>query len=516
MVRERTSTRTRAPGNGNGASASVGVPDSPSSSPSPGLLSSLAPELAHLSPADRRSVLRSTASAIVERYQLADRMEVGWWGTGLQSIYNALGYKRTLTIADYRDLFKRDGMAQVIVSLPVQEMWAGGVYVYESEDPDVETEFDVQVKSLLETKRLNVVSRLMKADVLAGLGRYAVLLIGVKDKPNARLSDPMPRLSGPDDVIYLTPYAEDNAEVVEKEGDTSSKRFGLPKMYRLKTEQVVGGTSSSKPLDVHWSRVIHIAHGLLESDWCGTPDLEKGWNRLCDLTRVIGGGSKAAWNRMDPGKHIKLDPEYTHEPGALDDLQDQLDEYEHDLRRTIATEGVDIDVLSAAVDKFNTNADTILDQLAGTYRIPQRKLKGNELGLRATENDEEGFASTIAIRYAEIGEPVVRQLVDRGIDYGFLPTPKSREYVVSFAKEQKLTEKDKAETVKTYAAANQAQHAADGTVIYTRDEIRDKVGDDPLEVQPSETVPETTVEGNAEPASGDGESGVPEIERVAA
>lgn len=494
----------------NGKEAIPGTPGTPGA-----LLASLAPLLSRLPPTDRRSVLRSAASAIVERYQLADRFQMDWAsGVGLSVIYTALGYKRTLTIADYRGLYKRDGMAQVIVSLPVQEMWASGVHVYESEDPKVETEFDRAVKSFLETKRLNVISRLSKVDVLAGLGQYAVLLIGVKDKPSAKLSDEMPRLSSPDDVIYLTPYAEDNAEVIEKEGDTSSKRFGLPKMYRLKTEQVVGGRSSIKPVDVHWSRIIHVAHGLLESDWCGTPDLEKGWNRLCDLTRVIGGGAKAAWNRMDPGKHVKLDPDYEHKPGALDDLQDQLAEYEHDLRRTIATEGVDIEILSAAVDKFNTNADTILDQIAGTYRIPQRVLKGNELGLRATENDQENFSSTIAIRAAETGEPIIRQLTDRGIDYGFLPKPKSSEYIVSFAKEKKLPDKDKAETVKAYAAANESQSKADGTVIYTRDEIRDKVGDGPLEVEnaddtnsegsATDPVPPSLVQDDAEQSSGQG------------
>src|SRR5436190_1227799 len=75
----------------------------------------------------------------------------------------------------------------------------------------------------------------VRVDRLSGIGHNAVLFIGVRGANDQQLKTPMGRLSKPEDVIYLSVYHEKNAEIMEWETDTGNERFGLPKLYTLKT-----------------------------------------------------------------------------------------------------------------------------------------------------------------------------------------------------------------------------------------------------------------------------------------
>lgn len=483
----------QSPGNGNGSGVDASVPANPSgpSGPSDSLNSSGSPSLPRRLRASLMSAARTSlfaASTLVDRMNFARHMGFDSYG-GVRNLFTALGYEDNLTISHYRDMYRRGGIAKTIIDIRPNEMWSGGVSISESADPNEETQFDKDIQSLFD--RLNVVSRLLKTDKLAGLGHYAAMLIGVKDRPGADLSSEMPQLNGPDSVIYLQSYAEDCAKIIELDEDVFSERFGQPLFYQLSSQSPQSTPNGIKIVTkanstlskVHWSRVIHIAHDCLESDYIGSPDLEVVWNLLTDLLKVVGGGAEAAWRKMDQGLHANLDPDYEFDDDDIEKFEERLEEYRHQLRRDLLTKGIDITPLSSSVDKFGTNIDPLIQLICATIRISKRIFEGSERGELASSQDQDNLASTISTRRQNEGEPTVRQFVDRLIRYQGVAKPSSGQYVIDWYEEEELDELEKAKLALTLAQANQAQSLAGGTPINTGDEIRDKVwGDEPIEM----------------------------------
>lgn len=462
--------------------------DQTATNPAPSPSMGLSTLFSSLQPSQRYIALQAAASALAGRFQFSRQTGYGFDAfDGLRDYFQALGFKQTLTIADYRGRYERGGIAKVLIDRLPEEMWDDGVFILE-EDSDSEnpTEFETQSAELWE--RLSIESRLMKADKLAGLSTHSVLLIGVREEGNTDLSTPLPRLKGPDDIIYLLQFAEDNAQVLSLVSNLQDPRFGKPEMYQLKTVSnpgagpIIPTQTATTDIKVHWTRIIHVAHGLLESDWIGTPDLKASYNDLESLYKVAWGGPEAAWRKMDMGLQWELDPQYDYstEEGKerLKKMDEHIEEMRHHLRRDIKTSGVTAKPLQGTVDKYASNIESNVKLVAGTHGIPYTLLLGEELGLRASEENRETLNILIQGRRKQFGTPLVRQLQDRLIEYGGLAKPKSKDgkYQVVWGVEEELNESEKADLAAKYAEANNKN----GVMIYTVNEIRDKVGDDPL------------------------------------
>lgn len=405
------------------------------------------------------------ASALVERRKFTDRAGLtfdtsrtkasGWD----RDLYFSAGYPQELKAADYRARYERGGIAERIVEAYPRGTWGGGFDVVEDPDPGQETEFERAFRALAD--RLDLWSRLLRADILANLGRYSVLLIGAP----GLMSEELPRLS-PEQVLYLTPLGEDRATIKEHEKDSESERFGLPSVYSCKL-----GEQHTK--DVHWTRVIHLTEGSLEDDVLGKPRLRSIWNYLIDLDKLHAAGAEAAWKRMDPGIQFDLDPEAELSESEEGDLQDQIDEFQHGLRRIFRTSGLEVKPIQLQAQMFGANVETVLKLISATTGIPLRILTGSERGELASSQDRGNWADRIMERRDGFATPVVGQFLRRLIDFGALPEPS--EWQVVWSEIDELSEQEKAEVAASLAEANKAQFEATGVPILTSDEIRDRV-----------------------------------------
>lgn len=389
---------------------------------------------------------------------------------GLRSVEHALGYQDRLEIADFRRRFRRGGVARKLVEFEPKATWRAGIDVVEDPRESVTTPFEKDVSELF--SRLGVWSILKRADTLAGLGRYAVVVIGDGRELGEELA-----LNGPDSVLYLLPRAEDHAKINSYVDDAKDPRFGLPREYGVSISDRPG---VSKTVVTHWSRVIHIADGLLESETYGTPRMEAAWNYLDDLTKVVGGGAEAFWNRADPGMHLKVDPEFAPSQDELEELDDEVLAYRHRLERTLRTTGVDIDLLQASASSFSDPAKLIIGLVAATRDIPQRIFLGSERGELASSQDESNWGDALAERRSSFAEPTVRALVNRLVDYGGV-TPPTQEWEVRWPEEDELNESEKSEVSERYARANAALVSAGMGPAILSDELRAIIGQNPLE-----------------------------------
>lgn len=421
--------------------------------------------------------IRTAGSVLLERMQFL--RQAGITFRGLRDLYEILGYQRVIMPADYRARYARGGIAARVIEAFPKATWRGEGELIEDHDPKKSTALEKAWHSL--NKRLKVWASFYRVDIMAGQGRYAILLIG----DGGELDQPLKkaRAGNPDKILFLSVFSEEDAMILEWETDVKSPRFGLPTKYQLRrignsTAQFPGlgmppftSAAFNKPVD--WTRVIHVAEGCLDNEVFGQPSLERVWNLLDDLDKVTGGGAEAFWLRANQGIQLDVDKDMTLANDEKAALKEQADEYQHQIRRMLRTRGVKVNTLGSDVANFSNPADAILTQIAGSKAIPKRILTGSEMGELASSQDRDNWKDQINGRQTGYAAPyIVRPFVDRLIEYGYLPAPAGDDpqcYDVEWPHIQVLTEQEKSLGAKDWATTATAEGP-----VFARDEIRDK------------------------------------------
>lgn len=391
---------------------------------------------------------------------------------GKRDMYRALGYLRELSVNDYRSRYKRNAVANRIVKALPKSTWRGGMDIVEDEDPTVETALEAKWHDL--DKRLHIEGVCERVDTLAGIGRYGIIWIGAPGD----VSTPLESCSA-DEIVYLTPYAEDDARIIEWDNDDTSPRYGRPMFYmvqRSRSPRQGIGAFNGAAKKVHWTRVLHIADGLLDDNYYGEPRLECVWNLLDDLEKVTGGGAEAFWKRADQGRHFDLDPNLKVPPAEKAKLNLQLEEYTHGLQRDLFTRGVTVKSLGSDTADFSRPVDSIISQISAGTGIPQRILMGSERGQLASNQDKSNWDDRVADRRLQFATPhVVRLMVDRFIELGALPAPLAGDYDVSFSAIRVMDDQQRSAVAKDWAGLNRDMQET----VVTPNDIRERVLDLP-------------------------------------
>lgn len=397
--------------------------------------------------------LEVLASQIVARSQLFSRAGLQYRnasGTALRDLYEALGYKRELIYEDYFSQYDRQDIAKAVIDKPVGATWRGGVNIIESDD-DEDTALETAWDEL--NKRLSLLSKFARLDRLTGIGRYGVLLLGLDDvKEKEDFNKPV-AIIGQRKLNYVKPLSENSAVIKDFEDDPTNERFGQPKTYE------VGSTDPNNPetltpILVHWSRIIHVTGDLLESEIYGTPRLRPIFNRLNDIEKLAGGSAEMFYRGARPGYQGKPDEDYNVTAEMQDTLQDQIDEYEHNLRRILINQGIELKPLAMQIADPSNHLDIQIQMISAETGIPKRILTGSERGELASKDDKDSWNELITSRREEFADPlIVTAFINRMILYRILPKPQKEGFSVVWVDLWAPSEKEKAEIGKTISEA---------------------------------------------------------------
>jgi hypothetical protein len=385
-------------------------------------------------------------SELVSRALLASRLGLDSYN-GNRDIYQALGYPADLTFDDYLARYIRQDIAKAIIDRPVLATWQGPLELIEP-DEEEDTEFEKAWSDL--DRKLGLKTRLARVDRLTGIGRYGVILLGLDDvKDQSGFERPVQE--GGRKLMYVKPFSEKSAKISTYESDPKNERYGMPLLYEIEVADVSSGSSST--VKVHFSRVVHIVDGNLESEIIGTPRLEAPYNRLMDLEKLTGGSAEMFWRGARPGYHGKVDEGYTLSEAAKISFKDQVDEYEKDLRRFLVNEGIDINTLDQQVSDPSNHVDVQLTMISAVTGIPKRILSGSERGQLASTQDSGEWLAYVQGRREDHAEPrIVRPFVDRLIELEILPEP-GEDYTIKWQDLFSISEKDRTEIGRIRATA---------------------------------------------------------------
>lgn len=407
--------------------------------------------------------------------------------SGDRDLYNVLGYpKNDPDWLDYLARYTRQDIAGTIVDFPAEETWRDWPDVRDGKERDAsdDTAFEIAWRSA--AKRLKLWQAFEQADKLAGIGRYSVILFGVAG--DGDLKTPIERVASLDSVLYARPYSEDAAGIEELEDDPNSPRFGLPKFYRIS----FGAEGQEQQRIVHASRVIHIAENALENDLYGRPRLQRVYNRLMDLEKVIGGSAEATWKLIRKGFVLDIDPNVTIPDGFSADLEEQLDEYDHGLRRFLKTQGLTPHDLGSQVVDPTGIVGVLVGLIAATTRIPQRILLGSERGELASSQDARHWAGYIGRRRSLFAEGVmIDAVLGRFLSWGALPAPDAGEWSVHWQPLFEMSESERAATADTWAQAFERIAGQAGQSAVSVEEFREWFTPLPVEMVVPGSTPTT-------------------------
>jgi hypothetical protein len=370
--------------------------------------------------------------------------------SGERDIYEVLGYDREISEEQYRAKYKRQDIAHRVIELPPNDTWRLRPTVTDALDQDEESEFEKQFNTLSEDLRL--FHYLRRADIASRIGEYGVLFLGLSDGND--LDEEPGQLSGPDDVAYLSPFAQDNVDswtLGKEDGrDVSNARYNMPIAYSLD----FGADDKSDIQEVHWKRVIHIAEGTIESDLKGTPPLRPIYNRLEDRQKVIGASAEMFWTGADQKYHFNIDSDNAADipDDELDALDEEVQKLVHDMENYLKTFNTDLEVIDGQEVDPSGVVDAIDTSIALQAGIPKRVLTGSEKGELASTQDRATWYGRVERRQNRYAQPtILKPTMWRFIDFGALPQPNQSQFIVDWPNLFELNEIEKSEVMQNRA-----------------------------------------------------------------
>ncbi|MFA5056517.1 MAG: anti-CBASS Acb1 family protein [Opitutaceae bacterium] len=373
------------------------------------------------------------------------------------------GYPDTANITpqQYRDWYDRDPVAAQVVAIMPHESWKVLPEVYEDEDVDTETPFeqtfDAVCNSLrgkswyqAEGEQNPLWDYLCRLDELSGIGSYGILLMGIDDgKPLDQPAELGEKQSPTRKLLYLRPFDEAMAPILSYETDKNSPRYGQPTMYQVSLSDPSDGNkggigAQTATVNVHWTRVIHVAGDLGSSEIFGVPRMRPVFNRLMDLRKLYGGSAEMYWRGAFPGVSLETHPQLGGDV-AIDQsaLQDTMENYMNGLQRYLSLMGMTAKTLSPTVVDPTPQINVHLDAICINRGVPKRIFLGSERGELASTQDAQAWSDRLQSRRNRyLTSRLIVPLVDRLISLGVLPAPD--QYSVVWSDTERLTLQEQA------------------------------------------------------------------------
>lgn len=415
-----------------------------------------------------------TLSGLISRMQLANL--AGLRFSGKRDLYSVFGYEKVLDPEHFLAKYARQDIASRIIDAPPGATWAN--------PPTLKEEGDLKTKWEELTKEIDLWGAMHRVDRLARLNQFSILLFGFDDTSD--FEAPLNTQRDAKSLLYVRAIGSRQIDELSFVSDERNPRFGMPEMYNIKfddpaTKSVTAGhvtTKGLRNLKVHASRIVHVVENPLEDETFGFPIIQRVFNLLDDLLKTTGGTAEMFWLAGTRGMQADIDKDMDITPADAKALSDEIEEYQHQLRRFIRTRGVKLNVLESETPQPKEMFDVIMALISGTTGIPRRILLGSEAGQLASEQDRANWADRIAERRTLFCTPtILRPTVSLLQTVGLLPDGHA-EFVWPSAFIMSPLEEGMAMAQKARAIGNISRQIGNKQPmqITSREEARDIVG----------------------------------------
>ena len=368
-----------------------------------------------------RSLIAMNAS-LISRADLLRQLST----SGNQSIETECGYPTSISIDDYKHMYSRNAVGTRVVKLMPEESWMTSPEIYETEKSE-STPFETQLKTLVKDK--NIFYYLKRADILSGIGRFGVILMGLDDGGDLEkcvkgINPKTGEKTGSQTykLLFIKCFDESVVDINKLEMDVKSPRYGMPVLYTVRYADNVMGGSLLRSQSVHWTRILHLADNRDNSDIFGQPRMKCVYNNLLDLIKTRGGSGEMFWKGGFPGMSFETMPGMEDATIDATSLRLEMTNYMEGLQRYIALEGLSAKSLAVQVADPTGHIKANLQEICVALGCPLRIFMGAEAAQLASEQDKDTWNNRLMLRRNEyLTSMVIRPFIDRLLVYGVLP-----------------------------------------------------------------------------------------------
>lgn len=359
-----------------------------------------------------------------------------------RNIADECGYPQSNPSAEeYYHMYHTDPIAARVIELLSKECWQVTPWVYESEEGDEDSEFDVAWEEFLRGFRPNkswhkdeqgslLWDYFERLDILSGIGRYGVMLLGYNDVANNDLSQPV-RKSPELRLNFIRVFPENLAQIASYETDFNSPRLGLPFTYNLTfndpREGMTGLGIASTTSAVHWTRVIHVPSdgATSPSEFLAPERCRQVLERLLDLRKIYGASAEGYWKACFTLLTAETHPNLGSDPEINElKMKNMFESMMNGLQRTGVLSGMTLKSTAPAVVDPSPHIDKHIEAICVKLGCPVPVFKGYEIGEQASTENRGQWDDRVMKRHHSRCTPlIIAQFVDRMIEYGILPEP---------------------------------------------------------------------------------------------
>lgn len=347
------------------------------------------------------------------------------------------------TPEQYDRMYRYQTLGRKVVNALPDACHAVEPEVYEDDDPKNLTPFE---QDFAEVRRLHpdFWGRCHRADRLSRKNRYGGLLLGVADGKTP--DQPLGRTRlGPKGLLFLKPGSE--CEFVAQEFETrTNARTGRPNSYLVQIGDPDGDAGTEDEVEVHWSRIVHMADNLDTSDVFGTPAMEPVFNRLLDLRKILGSSAEMFYKGAFPGIAFQTLAELAGRT-TMDkaSLTEEWTKYHQGLQRFLALDGLEANVLKTALADPTPYALLQVMMIAADIDTPMKVLLGSQNSQVSGQDDTHQWQAKVTARQTDVLTPRYLGLAARLVEAGVCRPPK-RELKVWWPEVNLQSPKDQADT----------------------------------------------------------------------
>lgn len=234
-------------------------------------------------------------------------------------------------------------------------------------------------------------------------------------------------------LMFLRPFDQSLVQVSQYESNMLNPRFGQPLMYRVtlndpREYQNTGAGLSLATVQVHWSRVLHVADNLNASEVMGAPRMRPVLNPILDVRKVRGGSAEMFWKGAFPGIAISTHPQLGGDvPVDNDSMKDMMENWFNGLQRYGLFVGMDAKTLAPAISDPTPFINVLVEAICVQLGCPVRVFRGSERGELASTQDDSAWNDRLRHRQNNYVTPrIIVPFIDRLIAAGVLPTPRNK------------------------------------------------------------------------------------------
>lgn len=364
-----------------------------------------------------------------------------------RNIAHECGYPQSnseITAQLLQDLYDMEAIPARVCEVWPKESWQVQPEVYELEDPDTITPFELAWDALgrglqgepsyyKDEAGSAIWEYLLRADILSGIGSYGVIYLGLDDLEKGSDALSKPAVPSPNrKLLFMRCFPESMASISRLETNVNSPRHGQPIEYSLTfndpREQHGIAASTISTANVHWSRILHVAdtgHTAGASEVFAVPRMRPVLRRLLDLQKEYSADGEGYWKNAFAQLFFETHPQLG---GDVDVdrnvLRDMMEEMQNGLQRWGALMGMSAKTLPPQIADPTSHVNIQIEAICIKLGIPKRVFMGSERGELASSQDDQAWNDRLRARQRYYITPrIIAPFVGRLIRLGVLPKP---------------------------------------------------------------------------------------------